>query len=201
MMATSGLSGVEVGASVAGVYLGDRSFDPFWDAAEATGAMILVHPTTRGFDLPVLKDHYLWNTVGNPLETTVAAAHLVVTGVMERHPGLRVILAHGGGAALAVRGRLRHAHSFQPQARAELAESPDDSLRRFYFDSVTHDPGLLRWLVDFASPAHVLMGSDYPFDMGLICAPDAVRGLHLTEEDERMILGGNAARLLGLSED
>jgi aminocarboxymuconate-semialdehyde decarboxylase len=199
LMAGSTLSGVEVGASVAGVSVGDGRFEPFWDAAEATGALVLVHPTTRGFELPVLKDHYLWNTVGNPLETTVAAAHLVVTGVLERHPGLRVLLAHGGGAALAVRGRLMHAHSFQPQARAKLTESPDDSLRRFYFDTVTHDPGLLRSLIEFASPAHVLLGSDHPFDMGQSCPADPVRGLGLASEDERMVLGGNAARLLGLS--
>ena len=93
-----------------GAYLGDAAFEPFWDVADATGAVVLVHPTTEGFDLPVMKEYYLWNTIGNPLETAVTAAHLVMAGVMERHPRLRVLLAHGGGAVLAVRGRLEHAH-------------------------------------------------------------------------------------------
>ena len=91
-------------------YLGDERFEPFWAAAEETGALVFIHPTTRGFDAPVFGDYYLWNTVGNPLETTITAAHMVMAGVLERHPGLRVVLAHGGGALPALRGRLRHAH-------------------------------------------------------------------------------------------
>ena len=98
------LKGVEVAASVRGVFLGDDRFEPFWEAAEATGALVFIHPTTRGFDSPAFQDYYLWNTVANPLETATTAAHMVVAGVMERHPELRVLLAHGGGALLAVRG-------------------------------------------------------------------------------------------------
>src|SRR5829696_2926498 len=109
------------------------------EVAESTGAVVFIHPTTRGFDSPAFQDYYLWNTVANPLETATTAAHMVVAGVMERHPRLRVLLAHGGGALLATRGRLRHAHGFQPQARSRLRESPDDTIRRFYFDTLTHD--------------------------------------------------------------
>jgi aminocarboxymuconate-semialdehyde decarboxylase len=192
------LSGVEVAASVRGVFLGDDRFEPFWAAAEATGALVFVHPTTRGFDLPAFQDHYLWNTVGNPLETATTAAHMVAAGVMERHPVLRVLLAHGGGALLAVRGRMRHAHDFQPQARARLRESPEDSIRRFYFDTLTHDDALLRALIDYAGSDHVLLGSDYPFDMGDARAVDSVRRLALAPEVEAAILAGNAERLLGL---
>jgi aminocarboxymuconate-semialdehyde decarboxylase len=196
LMAGSPLSGVEVAASVCGAYLGDAAFEPFWDVADATEAVVLVHPTTGGLDLPVMKEHYLWNTVGNPIETAVTAAHLVMAGVMERHPRLRVLLAHGGGALLAVRGRLERAHSFQPQARSRLSESPSGSLRRFYFDSVTHDPNLLRELIAYASARHVLLGSDYPFDMGERSPVEAVRRLRLPADEEAGILGGNAARLL-----
>jgi aminocarboxymuconate-semialdehyde decarboxylase len=191
------LKGVEVAASVRGVYLGDDRFEPFWDACEATGALVFVHPTTRGFDSPAFQDHYLWNTVGNPLETATTAAHMVMTGVMERHPGLRVLLAHGGGALMAVRGRLRHAHGFQPQARARLQESPDDSIRRFHFDTLTHDDALLRALIDYAGADHVLLGSDYPFDMGDARHADTVRALGLDSDVEAAVLGGNAERLLG----
>jgi aminocarboxymuconate-semialdehyde decarboxylase len=191
------LSGVEVAASVRGAFLGDDRFEPFWEAAEATGALVFVHPTTRGFDVPAFQAHYLWNTVGNPLETAITAAHMVMAGVMERHPELRVLLAHGGGALLAVRGRLRHAHGFQPQARARLRESPDDSIRRFYFDTLTHDEALLRALIDYAGPEQVLLGSDYPFDMGDARQVDTVRALRLEPGVEAAILGGNAERLLG----
>jgi aminocarboxymuconate-semialdehyde decarboxylase len=197
LMGDGRLSGVEVAASFDGDYLGAERFEDFWAAAEETRALIFIHPTTRGFDQPVFDDFYLWNAVGNPLETTVTAAHMVMAGVLERHPRLRVLLAHGGGALPALRGRLRHAHSFQPQARSRLGESPDDSLSRFYFDTVTHDESLLRELVALAGADRVLCGSDYPFDMGVERPAEIVRSLGLAPDEEQAILGGNARRLLG----
>jgi aminocarboxymuconate-semialdehyde decarboxylase len=197
LMRDGRLSGVEVAASVDGDYLGHERFDAFWAAAEETGAIVFVHPTTRGFGIEALNDYYLWNTAGNPLETTITAAHLVMAGVLERHPSLRVLLAHAGGAILALRGRLRHSHTFQPDARSRLAESPVDSIQRFYLDTVTHDPTLLRAAIDFAGADHVLLGSDYPFDMGLERPAEPVRELGLDPEDEALVLGGNALRLLG----
>jgi aminocarboxymuconate-semialdehyde decarboxylase len=196
LMEAGVLRGVEVAASVRGVFLGDDRFEPFWEAAETTGALVFIHPTTRGFDSPAFQDYYLWNTVANPLETATTAAHMVVAGVMERHPELRVLLAHGGGALLAVRGRMRHAHGFQPQANARLRESPDDSIRRFYFDTLTHDESLLRALIDYVGHEHVLLGSDYPFDMGDARHADTVRALRLDPDVEAAILAGNAERLL-----
>ncbi len=198
LMDGSGLCGVEVAASVQGTYLGDDRFRPVWDVAEATGALVFVHPTTRGFGLPVLQEYYLWNSVGNPMETTIAAAHLIMAGVMETHPRFKVLLAHGGGALAALRGRLRHAHTVQSAAQARLRESPEASLARFYFDTVTHDAHVLRELVDVVGVEHVLLGSDYPFDMGVAAPTDVVRALHLPHDDEAKILGGNAARLLGI---
>jgi aminocarboxymuconate-semialdehyde decarboxylase len=200
LMRDGRLSGVEVPASVGGDYLGHERFAGFWAAAEESGALVFIHPTTRGFALPVFEDYYLWNSVANPLETTVTAAHMVLAGVMERHPRLRVLLAHGGGAVLALRGRLRHAHSFQPQARSVLAESPEESLRRFLYDTVTHDLRLLRDLVDHVGAERVLCGSDYPFDMGLERPADIVRALGLPPDAEAAVLGGNTLRLLGRQE-
>jgi aminocarboxymuconate-semialdehyde decarboxylase len=199
-MALPGVVGAEVAASVRGDYLGDDRFAPFWEAAESSGAAVFVHPTTRGFDLPAFRDYYLWNTVGNPLETAITGAHLVMSGVLERHPGLRVVLAHGGGALPAVRGRLRHSHGFQPMAKARLRESPDVSLRRLYYDTITHDAELLRALVAYTGPDHVLLGSDHPFDMGTIRPVDEVRELGLSSADEAAVLGGNAVRLLDLDQ-
>ncbi len=198
LMRLPGMRGVEVAASVRGVYLGDDRFRPFWDAADATRALVFIHPSTPGFEVAALGDYYMWNSVGNPLETTIAAAHLIMAGVMERHPRCKVLLAHGGGAILALRGRLRQVHSFQPQARSRLQEPVDQSLRRFYFDIVTHDADLLRDLIEYAGADHVLLGSDYPFDNGIARPADAVRALGLPPADEAKVLGDNAARLLGL---
>ena len=198
VMADGVLAGVEVAASVRGTYLGDERFEPFWEAAERSGALVFIHPTTRGFDVSALGDHYLWNTVGNPMETTVTAAHMVMAGVLERRAGLRVLLAHGGGALPALRGRLRHAHGFQPQARSRLGEPVDESLRRLYYDTVTHDAELLRALVDYAGPERVVLGSDYPFDMADQRPVETVRACGFDPAVEEAILAGNAERLLGL---
>jgi aminocarboxymuconate-semialdehyde decarboxylase len=194
------LAGVEVTASVRGAYLGDPRFEPFWAAASETRSLVFIHPTTRGFSESVFSEHYLWNTVGNPLETTVVGAQMTMAGIMERHPDLRVLLAHGGGALLALRGRLRHAHSFQPEARSRLRESPLESIRRFHFDTVTHDAELLRALVDWAGAERVLLGSDYPFDMADPDPVASVQALGLAPADERAILAENAERLLGRTE-
>lgn len=193
----AGLAGVELTPEIAGRYLGDDAFGPFWEAAEDTGAVVFIHPATRGLALPVFGDYYLWNSVANPVETAIAAAHLVMAGVLERHPALKILLAHAGGALWAVRGRLRRAHAQVPVARARLRESPDASLALLYHDTVTHDQALLRRLIEDAGPEHVLLGSDRPFDMGSDDPVGEVRGLGLPAAAEAAVLGGNAIRLLG----
>jgi aminocarboxymuconate-semialdehyde decarboxylase len=198
LMASGAFAGVEITAGVGGAQLGDERLAPFWAAAEETGALVFVHPTTRGFTAPVFAEHYLWNLVGNPMETTVAAAHLVLSGVLERHPELRVLLAHGGGAVLALRGRLRHGHATVAAARGRLGEPPERSLRRLYYDTVVHDPELLAQLVAFAGADHVLLGSDHPFDMADPRPADTVAAAGLDPAEEAAVLGGSAARLLGV---
>jgi aminocarboxymuconate-semialdehyde decarboxylase len=197
-LAEGGLAGVEVPASAGGRYLGDDFFAPFWEAAEAAGALVFIHPTTRGFGLPALDGYYLWNSVGNPLETAITAAHMTMAGVLERHPGLRVLLAHGGGALPVVRGRLRRAFAVRPEATTRLRAGPDATLRRFYYDTVTHDHDLLAGLVGYAGPRQVMLGSDRPFDMGTGHPVEEVRALRLGD-GERWVLGGNAAGLLGVA--
>jgi aminocarboxymuconate-semialdehyde decarboxylase len=194
----AGLRGVEIPSSIGGRYLGDDFFLPFWEAAAGTGALVFIHPTTRGFGIPALDGYYLWNSVGNPLETAVTAAHMAVAGVLERFPGLRVLLAHGGGALPVLRGRLRHAYAVRPEAAERIRCGPDDSLRRFYYDTVTHDAELLADLVRYAGPGQILLGSDRPFDMGTDHPVDEVRALGLDGATE-LILGGNAGRLLGVA--
>jgi len=195
----AGLAGVEIPSSVAGRYLGDDVFLPFWEAAAGTGALVFIHPSTRGFGVSALDGYYLWNSVGNPLETAVAAAHIAVAGVLERFPRLRVLLAHGGGALPVLRGRLRRAYAVRPEAAARTAQGPDWSLRRFYYDSVTHDAALLADLVGYAGPEQILLGSDQPFDMGTDHCVAEVRALGLGSGEE-LILGGNAGRLLAMAD-
>jgi aminocarboxymuconate-semialdehyde decarboxylase len=198
LMTLPGLHGVEVPASVAGRHLHDDKFLPFWEAAAGTGALVFVHPTTTGLGLPGLDGHYLWNSVGNPLETAIAAAQLVTGGVLERCPSLMVLLAHGGGALLALRGRLRRAHAVRPEARSDGA-APDDMLRRLYYDSLTHDRAVLADLVAFAGVGHVLLGTDQPFDMGTERPVAEIAALGLVPAEQRLILGGNARRLMRMT--
>jgi aminocarboxymuconate-semialdehyde decarboxylase len=194
LIAGGALAGVEVPALVGGRPLGDERFEPFWEAAEDTGALVFVHPTTNGFPVPAMQDLYLFNLVGNPMETTLTAAHLVLSGVLERRPRLRVLLAHGGGAVLALRGRLRHGHAAVAAAGGRLTEAPEASLARLYYDTITHDPGVLAQVAAFAGAGRVLLGSDHPFDMA---DPDPVATARAAGLDPEA-LGANAARLLGL---
>jgi aminocarboxymuconate-semialdehyde decarboxylase len=191
LMRDGRLGGVEIPAVPNGASLGDPRLREFWAAAEETGALVFVHPSSRGFALPVMEEHYLWNTVGNPLETTVSAAHMLAAGVLDEHPRLRVLLAHGGGVLPWLRGRLAHEQEIHPPGRDVRA-----ALRRFLVDTVVHDAGVLRGLVEFFGPERVLLGSDYPFDMGTERPAEVVRALGLSPEDEAAILGGNAVRLL-----
>ena len=191
LMRDGRLRGVEIPAAPAGAYLGDARFRDFWAAAERTGALVFVHPSTRGFALPVMDEQYLWNTLGNPLETTVSAAHMVGAGVLDEHPALRVLLAHGGGVLAALQGRLAHEQEIHPPGRDVRA-----AIRRFHVDTVVHDADVLGGLVGLFGADHVLCGSDYPFDMGVERPAEIVCGLGLPVEDEAKILGANALRLL-----
>lgn len=199
LMRLPGMRGTEIPASVSGRYLGDDFFEPFWEAAQETDAVVFVHPTTAGFGLEALSPYYLWNSVGNPMETAVTAAHLAAAGVLERHPGLKILLAHGGGGLHAIRGRLRRAFVVRPEARTRSQAGPDASLRGFYYDSLTHDPGLLAGLIAFTGADRIVLGSDRPFDMGTERPVDEIRALGQPDAEE-MILSGNARRLLALAE-
>jgi aminocarboxymuconate-semialdehyde decarboxylase len=190
------LAGVEIPAAPnwsgeGGTFLGDESFEDFWSAAEETGALVFVHPSTRGFALPVMDEHYFWNTLGNPFETTVTAAHMLLSGVLDRHPDLRVLLAHGAGVLPTLRGRLAH----RDPERDLLT-----TMKRFLVDTVVHDVAVLRGLVEFFGPERVLLGSDYPFDMGVERPAEIVRALELGADDEALILGGNAERVFARQE-
>lgn len=194
-----GLAGAEVGTNVGGRFLGDPAYEPFWRAADATAAVVFIHPFVHGLGIPALQADHLWNTVGNPVETAISAAHLILSGVVERYPRARILIAHGGGALWAARGRLRRAFEAVPGGRGRLREPPEVSMRSMYYDTVTHDPILLRRLVADAGAGHVLLGSDRPFNMGSDDPVTEVKALGLPPADEAGVLGGNALALLGPS--
>jgi aminocarboxymuconate-semialdehyde decarboxylase len=191
LMRDGRLRGVALPAVPNGIHLGDARLRDFWAVAEETGALVFVHPSSRGFALPLMDEHYLWNTVGNPLETTIAAAHLLAAGVLDDHPRVNVLLAHGGGALPALRGRLTRERQIHPTGRDVRV-----ALRRFLVDTVVHDVDVLRGLVDFFGADRVLLGSDYPFDMGTERPAEIVRALTLPPEQQASILCGNALRVL-----
>ena len=182
-----------------GVPLGDDALAPFWAAAEATGALVFIHPTTRGSSGAGFDDHYLWNLVGNPMETTVAAAHLVLSGVMERHPDLRVLLAHGGGAVLALRGRLRHGWANLAPARDAAGRAARG--RRCAGSSTTRScttPGCCGRSSRSPAPTASCSAPTTPSTWPTRAPPTRSRAAGLDPAAERPSCGGNAARLLGL---
>jgi aminocarboxymuconate-semialdehyde decarboxylase len=192
-----GMVGAEIATSVAGRELDDPGLEPFWAAAADLRCLVLIHPdqTLPGRPEP---RYFLNNLVGNAAETTIAVAHLLLAGVLERHPDLRVVLVHGGGYLPYQAGRLDHGYRSVPREVARhVARPPSEQLRRLYFDTVTHSPAVLRFLLDFAGPDHVVLGSDYPFEMGQPDPVGLVRSLEgLTERERQLILEGNVQRLL-----
>lgn len=193
----SGLKGVEIGAHVNGVYPGDVSFRPFWEACESLGAFVFIHPVEGG-GRTELRDYYMWNVIGNPMDTTIAAGHLILSGVMDAFPRLKILLAHGGGALPHIHGRLDRGFKKRPEINKVISKPPTEYLKQFYFDTITHDATVLRGLVDLVGADHVLLGSDYPFDMGNENPLELVREAGFDSVTEEKIFGGNAIRLLNL---
>lgn len=192
-----GLKGIEISSNVAGAELSEPRFAPIFAAAEELGIVIFLHPL--GFSHGErLSRHYLNNVIGNPLESTIAVSHLIFGGVLDRHPGLKLCIAHGGGYLPTYSGRMDHAFHARADCRG-CQHLPSSYLKRLWFDTVVFDPDQLAQMVHKLGAERIVMGTDYPFDMG---EPDPVgfvrRTSGLSEKEVAAILGGNAAELLGL---
>jgi aminocarboxymuconate-semialdehyde decarboxylase len=193
-----GLRGVEINPSVNGMDLTDPrlNLEKFFVKARELDIVIFMHPIgfTQG---ERLVDHYFNNVIGNPLETTVATSHLIFDGVMERNPGLKIVLPHAGGFLAHYWARMDHAWRARPDCRTVIKKAPSTYLEKFYFDTITFDSGMLRNLVDRYGPGQVLLGTDYPYDMGEENPVGLINSVpRLKSAEKEKIVGGNAARLL-----
>jgi aminocarboxymuconate-semialdehyde decarboxylase len=193
-----GLRGIEIATNVAGADLSEDRFRPIFAKAEELGLVIFMHPT--GFtEARRFADHYFTNVIGNPLDTTVAVHHLIFGGVLDAHPGLKLVLAHGGGYLPAYSGRIDHAASARPDCCERIKEMPTAYLKRLYFDTLVYTHAQLEYLVREYGADRLLMGTDYPADMGEIDPIGFIESApNLTEAERVLLLGANAARVLGI---
>ena len=194
----AGCSGAAIGTSIAGRRLDEAEFERFWSVVEEHGLPVLVHPW---FNEPhsALNSYYLQNVIGNPLETTIVVERLICAGVLQRHPGLRLILMHGGGFLPYQTGRLCHARGVRPELVD--APAPDQiwgAFGQLYFDTITHDAAALRYLVERVGVDHVVLGTDLPYDMGLH-APVQTLLDALPQDVVTRIAGENPSRLFRIS--
>jgi aminocarboxymuconate-semialdehyde decarboxylase len=194
-----GFPAVEIGADVNGADLDDSRFEPIWSALEELGLVVILHPA--GFtEARRLTDYYLVNVIGMPLSTTLAVTRLILGGVFERHTGLRMMLIHGGGYLAYYPARVDHAFRHRPELREHIDRLPSEYLTSLYFDLTVFEPGMVETLVGRFGADHVLLGTDYPFDMGLPDPLALIAETNLAKSDREKIAGGNARRLFGLDD-
>ena len=194
-MSKLGLRGAMFASNVKGINLDDPMFEPLWACAEELGAFMFIHPNNiAGADR--LKSYYLANLIGNPLDTTIAAASLVFGGVLDRYPKLKVMLAHGGGFTPYQAARWEHGWAVRPEPKKNVKEQPKNIAKRFFYDTILHSAPVLEFLIEHTGADRVMLGSDYPYDMGMPDCVSHVRGLQISDADKASILGRRAEILL-----
>lgn len=191
-----GFRAAEIGTSVEGVHIADARYRELLRRAEELGVFLFAHPYYIG-DRCGLEPYYLTNLIGNPLDTAVMAARLMFSGALDELKDLRILLAHGGGFMPYQVGRLAHGHRVRAETAARTKTSPLEFVRRFHYDTITHHPQALRFLIDLAGADRIAIGTDAPFDMGLekpVAALDAVP--RLSDAERAQICCGTASSLL-----
>lgn len=191
-----GLRGAEIGPNVEDTRLDDNGVRPVLSAAGELDVPLILHPYYVGAR-PGLNDFYLTNLIGNPLETTVCAARLILSGTLDEVGDVRFVLMHGGGYLPYQVGRLDHGHRVRPEAKACKAE-PSSYLRRFFYDTLTHKAAPLGFLIEHVGADRVVYGTDFPFDMGGGPLAEQLAGLDLSESTVDRVAGANAHALFKL---
>jgi len=193
-----GIRAIYLGTNVNGRELSDPAYFPVYERCQAAKLPILLHPLNV-IGANRLGNFYLSNFLGNPFDTAVAASYLVFGGVLDRFPKLEVCLPHAGGALPYLVGRLTHGQRMRPETKGVARRPFETYLKRFTYDTISHSPTLLRFLIDLVGADRVMLGSDYCFDMGYIRPREIVeKRLRLSRAAQRRIVGATAARLLGL---
>jgi aminocarboxymuconate-semialdehyde decarboxylase len=199
-----GLRGAGLGGSVAGLELSDPKFHPFWAKAEQLGVLVFIHPqgtaeleaTTR-----LQGNGLLTNTIGNPLETTIALSHLIFEGTLDRFPGVKICAAHGGGYLPSYAARSDAVMTtFPKRMTATMKKKPTEYIRQLYYDTIVFTPEALRHLAAEAGPGQIVMGTDYPFPWTSTSVDHILGTPGLSDADKIAMLGGTAASLLGIKE-
>lgn len=194
-----GLPGVMIYSNASGVPLYEERFQPVFERLNEAGAVVYIHPTYP-VGVEVMEEFMLMPMVGFLMDTTLAAAGLVYSGVLERYPDIDWVLAHLGGAVPYMAERFDRGFDAYPACRERCTVRPSEQLRRLYFDTVNFDPASLRLAIDFAGVDRIVAGSDYPHQIGsLEKMKSSLDSLGLSDDDLSKIRGGNAARILGLS--
>jgi aminocarboxymuconate-semialdehyde decarboxylase len=189
--------GVQILTNVAGRELSDPAYAPFWKKAEELGAVVLLHPLgfTEGARL---SRFYFNNIIGNPFETTLALHYLIFDGVLERHPNLKILAVHGGGYLGAYSGRIDHAWGARSDCEANLPKPPTHYLKKVFFDTVVFTPHQLRALIETFGADHIVLGTDYPYDMAEYEPIEHLVSAGLDGSTVAAIAGLNAKKLLGV---
>ncbi len=192
------LPGVQIGTNVNGANLGERWLRPFFAHAASRGAAIFVHPWEM-VGRERMNDYWLPWLVGMPAETALAASSVLMSGMLDELPELRLCFAHGGGSLPFTIGRVQKGFDERPDlCQVDTTRSPREQLRRLYFDTLVHDAAALRYLVEQIGPRRLALGSDYPFPLGEHPPGALLRSLELPEDDRAMMLGGTALDFLRL---
>ncbi|MDH3499731.1 MAG: amidohydrolase [Acidimicrobiia bacterium] len=197
VMKLPGMVGAAVGSHVSGANWDEPHLFPVLEAANDLGAMLFLHPSASRLK-DALPRYHMRNYIANPAETTIAIGSLIFGGVYDRLPDLKMVFAHGGGYACWASSRFDHGYKVRPEAREHASLFPSDYLRRMWFDSLVHGYANLRHLLDVVGVERVVLGTDFPADMG---QPDPVvwiEGSDLTKSEQMAVLGGNASRVLGI---
>lgn len=192
-----GLHGVEICSNVDGINLDEPRFRQFFDTVQRLDVPVFVHPTNVAAR-DRLQRYYLGNLIGNPLDTAICIASLIFGGVLDAYPGLKLIFAHGGGVTSFVVGRWNHGHTVRPECQA-LPRPPVEYLQKLYYDTLCHDTRALQYLRDTVGASQIVLGTDYPFDMGDLQPLRTIAALDPLSDPERADMqGGTAARLYGI---
>jgi aminocarboxymuconate-semialdehyde decarboxylase len=193
-----GFRGAALFSNVNGVALSDRRFWPLYEKANELHAVFFIHPSWP-VGVETMTEYWLMPLIGFTYDTTLAAAKLVFSGVIEHFPKIKWVLAHLGGAIPYLAERLDRGYFAFRECREHIRKPPSEYLKEFYFDTVNFDPRALRLAIDFAGADHLVAGSDYPHQIGsLEKMISSIKGLNLPEKENAGILGENAAQLLGL---